>query len=273
MVLNALSIDVEEWYQTVLFNRNYTGDSEMTNLPENIADILDLLDRHNVKATFFVVASVAEKYPDMIRTISGKGHEICSHGYSHKLVYKDSKQYFIKDVGYSLEVLSKLADKQILGYRAPTWSITKKMDWAIDSLCSLGLKYDSSIYPIGINLFDLQENYRRFPYEIKEDFIEFPPSTFKFLGYNFPFSGGIFLRFFPLDFIKKQIHDINKDKHPAVVYLHPWEFDHNYPKVALLSWKHMIQYGNLESVKIKLESLLETFRFCPMRECLQLLNY
>ncbi len=272
MVVNALSIDVEEWYETMLFDRNYTGDSEMTNLPENIADILDLLDKHNVKATFFVVAHVAEKYPEAIRIISGKGHEICSHGYLHRPVYKNSKQDFIKDVGYSLGVLSKLANTQILGYRAPTWSITKEMDWAIDVLYSLGLKYDSSIYPVGINPFNLPENHKRFPYKIKADFIEFPPSTFKFLGYNFPFSGGIFLRFFPLNFIKKQIQDINKDKHPALVYFHPWEFEHSYPKVALLSWKHMIQYGNLESVKVKLKSLLETFRFCPIRECLHLLN-
>lgn len=268
-VVNVLSIDVEEWYQTILFNKAGYSNMEVTDLPKNIYDILLLLDAYNTKATFFIVGSVAEKYPDVVKMIAQRGHEIASHGYHHRVVYKMSKQEFIKDTSLSLDVLRRTAQVEILGYRAPTWSIAKNTYWAIDALKSLGLKYDSSIYPVSWNLLE-SIKLKKFPYKIKDDFIEFPPSTFQFLGYNFPFAGGTFLRFFPYNFIKNIIIEINKKWHPATVYLHSWEFDDEAPKLNIQKWRYLIQYGNLRSVKRKLRLLLQNFKFSPIREVLRL---
>lgn len=267
-VLNALSFDIEEWYQAIMFDRNDYNDNEITRLPKNISEILSILNRHNTRATFFIVGILARKYPDVIKMIAHNGHEICSHGYLHRPVYRISRQEFIKDIGQSLEILKCSVGTQILGYRAPTWSITKNTEWAIEVLRSFGLKYDSSIYPMSGTIFNSRDH-ERFPYEIKNNFFEFPPSTFKILGYNFPFSGGTFLRLFPSGFIKNKILDINKKGHPAVVYFHSWEFEEvaSMPKMPKL--KYLAQYHNHGSVRQKIESLLQNFKFSSIKEVLQ----
>lgn len=270
-VLNAITIDVEEWYQTILFNRERDNNIGITDLLKNMCEILSLLDRYNTKATFFIVGTVAEKYPDIVKMIAEKGHEIASHGYLHRLVYRMSKQDFIKDVGLSIDILRRDAQVEILGYRAPTWSIMKYTHWAIDVLKSLGLRYDSSIYPASTHLFNCKD-LKKFPYEIRNDFIEFPPSTFQFLGYNFPFAGGTFLRFFSFNFIKNRIMEINRKEYSAMVYFHSWEFSDEGLRLNIPKWKYFIQYGNLRSVKVKLKLLLENFKFSSIREVLQLNN-
>lgn len=266
-ILNAITIDVEEWYQTILLNRHESH--EITNLPNNILDIIYLLDKYHTKATFFIVASLVKKYPGLTKMIVDKGHEISSHGYLHRLVYKMSKQEFIDDVVRSVDILRKSSDTEVIGYRAPTWSITKKTYWAIDVLNSLGLKYDSSIYPVSFNLFNLR-NRRRFPYEIEKKFIEFPPSTFQFLGYNFPFAGGFYLRFLPGSFIRNKISEINKKGNPVIIYFHSWEFDKKFSAQISSKWKRLIQCTNLNSVENKIRILLENFKFCPIKEVLHL---
>lgn len=268
-VLNALTIDVEEWYQTILFNRDGDNKSEITNLPKNVHEILLLLDKYDAKATFFIVGVVAEKYPDVVKMIAEHGHEIASHGYFHRIVYKVPKQSFIDDVSRSLDILKRTTQKEILGYRAPTWSITRNSRWAIEVIKSLGLRYDSSIYPVNVNLLKSLQ-LKRFPYKIKDDFIEFPPSTFTLLGYNFPFAGGTFLRFFSFNFIKNKITEINKMGYPAMVYFHSWEFSDEVPKLNIPKWKYLIQYGNLRSVKVKLKLLLESFSLSTIKDILQL---
>lgn len=269
-MLNILTIDVEEWYQTVLFNRNVEDNSEVSNLPEYIFKILDLLDKYNTKATFFIVGIVAKKYPEVTKIISRKGHELASHGYLHRLIYKLSKEDFFQDVKTSLDVLQRYSESKIIGYRACTWSITKDVFWAIDILKSLGFKYDSSIYPITLNAFN-SDKLQRYSYQIKKDFIELPLSTFRFMKYNFPFSGGTFLRLFSLDFIRKNIIKINKLGYPAVVYFHSWEFDTDLSYVPMIpKWKRLIQYGNIETVNKKIEFLLKHFKFSSVKEVLQL---
>ncbi|MFH1397327.1 MAG: polysaccharide deacetylase family protein [Candidatus Omnitrophota bacterium] len=269
-VINAITVDVEEWYQTILFNRNNNAeDSLITNLQNNINDILLLLDEYNTKATFFIVASLAVKYPKLIKIIFDKGHEICCHNYYHRLVYKMSKKEFSDDIGLSLDILRKNTNKEILGFRAPSWSIIKDSHWAIDILHSYGLKYDSSIYPINFNLLHYK-NYKRLPYRIKEDFIEFPPSTFKFLGNNLPFAGGIFMRFLHSSFIINKIREINDEGNPAMIYFHSWEFDRKTPSMIYKKWKRLIQYGNLSSIRDKIKLLLENFKFCPIKDILQI---
>lgn len=269
-IINAISVDVEEWYQTILFSSNNNVKVRLvTNLAINIADILSLLNEYNTKATFFIVGSLAEKYPEAIRMIADNGHEICSHNYHHRLVYKMSKEEFSRDLRLSLDALRKNSNKEVLGFRAPSWSITKDSHWSIDILRSCGLKYDSSIYPVNLDLFNSQ-SHKKFPYKIKNDFIEFPPSTFQFLGNNFPFAGGTFLRLFNSSFIFNKIKGINEKGNPAMIYFHSWEFDNGPPDLICQKWKQLIQYGNLGSVREKVKLLLKNFKFCPIKEILQI---
>jgi len=267
LMRNALTIDVEEWYQTVLFHNGVYNNGRLTDLPKNIQEILETLEEYNTKATFFMVGSVAEKYPNMIRQIVDNGHELSSHSHLHKLVYKMNKQEFSDDVSQSLDVLRKISGTDILGFRAPTWSIFPNTIWAIEALKSLGLKYDSSIYPVSTNLFRCRE-LKRFSHKILDDFIEFPPSTFQILGYNFPFAGGTFLRYLPENFIKNRVTEINKKGNPAVVYFHSWEFDNDIPVQKIPKWKRIIQYNYLSSVKTKIELLLRNFKFTTMKDIL-----
>jgi polysaccharide deacetylase family protein (PEP-CTERM system associated) len=267
-IKNILTVDVEEWFHTVLFKHQFAGGNYSTNLIQNINDILGLLEEKNTRATFFIVGSIADKYPDIIREIARKGHEISSHGYSHSLVYKMSKEQFAADTDKSLCALAKVSNVPVLGYRACTWSITDKMHWAIDLLRSLGFRYDSSIYPLSINPFSSFCPDDR-PHVVCGEFIEFPPSTFGFLGCRLPFSGGTFLRFLSYGFIKDKINKINKKGNPAMVYVHSWEFDDEVPQVKNLpAWMKYIQYKNILSVREKLCRLLEDFDFAPIRDFL-----
>lgn len=265
-VLNALTFDVEEWFQTVLFNRdNHPSRGSLRN---NVLEILDLLDTYKVQATFFISAVTAESYTFLVKQIHARGHEIASHGYHHRSVYTLPPRIFKDDVSRSLDVLSGITGAKVIGYRAPTWSIFRKMVWAVDVLEQLGLKYDSSIYPASKNIF-VCKGLPISPYHLKGGLIEFPPPVFSWMGYNIPFAGGTFLRFFSEDFIKTKLLNINHKGMPALVYFHSWEFDHALPSGGIPSWKKIVQYGNLRTVKGKLIFLLENFRFTSVRDVLQ----
>lgn len=264
--VNALTIDVEEWYQTILFFKDNQENTRVTNLLKNIHEILTLFAKYKAKATFFIVGSVAQKYPNLIKEIIRSGHEVASHGYFHQLAYRLPEKDFFYDVKKSLDILNDLTGNHIIGYRAPTWSITQEMSWAIDILKSLKLRYDSSMYPVGFGL----SNFKRFPYEIKEDFVEFPPSVFQFLGCNFPFAGGTFLRLLPFDFIKNKISELNKKGSSSMVYFHSWEFDEQAPCRYIPKWKYLVQYSNVKSVKRKIEFLLKSFKFSSIKDILQI---
>lgn len=269
LITNALCIDVEEWYQTILFNRNSLSDTEITDLPENVYGILSLLDQYNTKATFFIVGLLAKKYPGLIKTISKSGHEIASHGYLHTSLYSMSRKEFSRDLDASLDILNKFSQVKIIGYRAPTWSIRMDAGWVIDILRLKGFRYDSSIYPLSTNLMRCIK-LKIYPYTLDKDLIEFPPSVFRFMGYNFPFAGGMFLRFLPFCLIERKIKYINSRGYPAMVYFHPWEFANNVSKLNVRGWKRWVQYGNASSVKKKLNLLLQKFKFGPIKDILGL---
>lgn len=263
--LNALTIDVEEWYQTVFFNKAGYKNDMVTDLAKNIDEILELLEEYNIKATFFIVGLVAEKYPDLVKRIKNGGHEIGSHGYSHNLIYELSKEQFAEEAKKSTDIIEGIIKDKIIGYRASTWSITSRMTWAIDVLESLGFKYDSSIYP---KSFNFNNSYKRFPFEIKKGFIEFPPSTSRFLMLNLPFAGGIFMRFNRPGYIYNGISKVNKMGFPALIYFHSWEFSNDKSLSGIPTRKRFIQYGNIGSIKKKLNFLFKNFKFCPIRDLL-----
>ncbi|MBW3012125.1 DUF3473 domain-containing protein [Candidatus Woesearchaeota archaeon] len=270
-MLNALTFDVEDWFMVHNFEsfiKFEDWEIYQPRLDQNVEKILNILDDHDVKATFFVLGWVAEKFPDLIKLISKKGHEIATHGYRHKLVYSQTKTEFASDLKKSISVLEKLIKKKVIGHRAASFSITKDSLWAIDILKKNGLKYDASIFPITHPDYGISDAPVS-PYVI-DGIKEFPASTVKLFGVNFPVSGGGYFRVFPYFFTRWALRKINNQGRPAIIYLHPWEFDPKQPKQKVEFSKRFRHYTNLSSTKKKLDKLLTDFHFAPVKEVLKL---
>ncbi|MCD4779812.1 MAG: DUF3473 domain-containing protein [Candidatus Omnitrophica bacterium] len=180
-----------------------------------------------------------------------------------------TQKEFISDVTPSLGILRNMTGKKIWGYRAPTWSIAKDVDWTMRTLKSIGLKYDSSIYPISKNIFTGHKK-QRFAHDIIKDFKEFPPATFQFGGGSFPLSGGTFLRYWPVSFVRRNIEKMNHARQAAMIYFYPWEFYKDIPQKKIPAWKYAVQWGNVRCVRPKVECLLQNFKFLSIRDVLNL---
>ncbi|MEZ4736142.1 MAG: DUF3473 domain-containing protein [Caldilineaceae bacterium] len=268
---NALTIDVEEHFQVHAFEKvvdRSAWECYPSRVVANTRRILALLAESNVRATFFILGWVADRYPDLVREIAANGHEIATHGYSHELVYRQTPQEFAADVTRSLDAINRpLGGLRSFGYRAPSFSITNLSLWALDVLREHGIAYDSSIFPLtahdryGINNAD------RFANKTHGGLWEFPVSTVRLGRQNWPVAGGGYFRLFPLWLTRQAIRHLNAQGHPSVIYLHPWEFDPAQPRIAsapLLSrFRHYVNLGRTES---RLRMLLREFKFAPMRE-------
>lgn len=272
-VKNILSIDVEEWFQVENLKQAIApkgwGYCE-ERLAFNISEILSLLEERKQKATFFVLGWIAEKYPEIVRAIDQKGHEIASHGYAHKIVFTQNEKEFREDVRKSLEILGRLTGKQVLGYRAPSFSINQNSFWAFEVLSDLGIRYDSSIFPIKHPEYGIPSA-PRFPFDIKlkdgKSLKEFPLSTFRVLGLNLPVAGGAYLRILPYWYNRWGIKRMNAKGRRAVVYFHPWEIDPGQPRELVSFSKRFRHYTNLDIMKEKIKKLLEDFEFTSFSLC------
>lgn len=274
-MINALSIDLEDWHNTFL--GNYTTKRE-DQINESTTLILNLLDTYDTKATFFVLGVVADKYPELIETIYERGHEIASHAYSHTAIYDLDKVKFEDEIKRSVTVLKSATKENPIGFRAPTFSIDNSTKWAFEILKKHGFKYDSSIFSIKTRFYGVPDAplhpYRPSMEDITKEepnggIIEFPLTILKF-GVNIPIAGGFYLRFLPFWFLKLAIKKVNKTR-PAIIYIHPWEIYNKTPRIkeAPFSYKFMIYHG-IDSVQRKLEGLLKSCKFKPVREVLQL---
>ncbi|MBI5789435.1 MAG: DUF3473 domain-containing protein [Candidatus Schekmanbacteria bacterium] len=272
MISNALTIDVEEWFQVTSLepyvSRQDWGD--LTSLVEpQTRKVLEILAGKNIKATFFILGYVAKKYPRLIKEIAGYGHELAVHGDEHRLVCHLSPDKFREEVSCPKQIIEQITGQKVIGHRAPSWSITDKTLWAFGILEELGYKYDSSLIPgkirYGISRAEL------FPYRIN-NLVEFPLSTVKIAGCRFPFSGGLFLRTLPVDFVTSRIRQINRLHQPALVYLHPWELDPDHPRIKTGFKEYIIHYYNLKYTESKLGKLLDRFKFDTVKNILQIGN-
>ena len=234
-----------------------------------MSKILRILDRYGLKATFFFLGWIADRYPEAVSEVAQKGHEVAIHGYEHRLIYTQSPVEFEADVVRAVEAVRKAYDGPILGYRAPTFSIRKDTLWALDVIRKLNFQYDSSIFPIQrerYGIIDIQDG----PHEISDGLIEFPMSTMGFLGRKLPVCGGGYLRLFPLALTCHAINELNRKRQPAIVYLHPWELDPGQPRIWAGSGNTFRHRVNLRLTERRLEALCERFDFGPIREVLQL---
>jgi polysaccharide deacetylase family protein (PEP-CTERM system associated) len=331
-ILNALTIDLEDYYMVSAFEsvvKREDWHKYESRIERNTHRILEILAEakppstqfktqnsklkiardaaynsppdSGVRATFFCLGWIADKYPGLIREITACGHEIANHGYDHNLVYNMTSSEFREDVRKSKKILEDAAGKEVVGYRAPSYSITAKSLWALPILAEEGYRYDSSIFPIHHDRYGIPDA-PRFPFlvdldgvhgnrEVKlPDFdnvktvdasmdasngrfiVEYPISTVKLWGLNMPISGGGYMRLFPYGVTKKGLEKINKDEEkPFVIYLHPWELDPEQPRFndlsALSRFRH---YVNLDGTAEKLRRLLSDFTFSSMREVIGL---
>jgi len=271
---NILTIDVEDWYMDTDIS---TWDSYEDRIVQSTLKILNMLDKSNTRATFFVVGYVAEHHPELIEDIKDRGHEIATHGYSHTSIRKQTPSEFEEDLLKSIRILRKITKEKISGHRACQFSIVEETSWAIGVLKKNGLKYDSSVFPVKTHLYGVPDA-PLYPYHIassnikidnpEEDFFEYPLSVYKIpvVHKNIPIAGGFYLRVIPYWFIKHGVKKINKMNQPAIFYIHPWEFDPKQPRIKELKWYH---YYNLFNTEKKFKRLLKDFRFTSIKAWLK----
>lgn len=266
--VNVLTVDVEEYYHGHEFT-DVLGRDGIKVLPSRVVAeterLLDLLDAHGARATFFTLGSVAQRYPRLLRDIAARGHELASHGWDHTPVYALGRERFRADIRRTRQVLEQIGGRSVGGYRAPNYSIRRDTPWAWTVLFEEGYRYDSSVHPIVHDRYGFPDA-PRFPYVVARigdvPFWEVPVGTARLLGFNVPVGGGFF-RLFPASLLENAIAAVNRrERRPVVLYVHPWEFDPDQPRLATLSRRQRFRhYVGLRSAEAKLSRLLSTFAF------------
>jgi polysaccharide deacetylase family protein (PEP-CTERM system associated) len=277
---NIMSIDVEDWYSSSL-DLFKDSDIQHGNKPDpsivtNTRHSLEMLRKTENSGTFFILGTVAEHYPDLVKEILDSGHEVATHGYGHNLVYKLDEKSFAEDLEKSLGFLGRAGCSDVIGYRAPYWSITKKSLWALDVLKKFGFCYDSSIFPIRRKLYGIPDA-RTEPYKHDNGLWEFPPATYRFFGINIPIAGGGYLRLAPYSLIKRAIEK-NQSQNTKVFYFHPYELDPSDVEMkhkvkSMVSFIYWIQQivGRKDNPQ-KLKKLIEGYDFVSFVEVLKYLE-
>ncbi len=301
VVVNAFTVDLEDWAHGLL-----GGETPITSrVVSNVERMLALLERHNVKATFFALGKVCEKFPELLPRVAACGHEIASHGYAHDLVFNMTPESFREDVRRSVDLIGEQTGAAPIGYRAPAFSITRQSLWAGPILAELGFKYSSSIFPIRGSRYGIA-GAPAFPFHWEDwltarqagvsgaagkpearglapnrwvqthptGVIEFPMTTLAFAGRRWPVCGGGYLRLLPTCFLKAAVRQAHRIGQPAVVYMHPYELDvSEVRELERVGWRFGRKAALTQSlfrcfVKRRLADIFQTFKFAPMREVL-----
>ena len=275
-VINAMTIDVEDYFHVSVFDGLVPREkwSQMeSRVSRNTDRLLEIFDDAGVKATFFVLGWVAERFPDLVRRISESGHEIASHGFAHRLIYDQTPAAFRDDVRTSKDLLEEVTGKTVNGFRAPSYSVTPRTLWALDVLIEEGYTYDASVFPIHHDRYGIPLSPRH-PYVISSragSLVEAPASTIRFGRFNFPVGGGGYFRLLPYEWTHLGISRINKDeRRAAIFYLHPWEVDPGQPRLQAGMIGRLRHYRNLDQTESRLRRLLKDFRFGPLGSVLSL---
>lgn len=265
---NYMTIDVEDYFQVSAFEDIIAPedwDSMEQRVERNTSHLLDILNKNSTKATFFIVGWIAEKFPHLVHTIHSQGHAIGCHSYWHRKVYTLTPDEFRTDTLRAKSILETITKEPVLGYRAPSYSITEKSLWALDILKELGFTYDSSIFPIYHDTYGIP-GAPRFAYQHPNGLFEYPLSTVLLFGQPIPISGGGYFRLFPYWFTRKALKAINrKEGKPFIFYLHPWEIDPEQPRMQQAKkFSKFRHYNNLKRTSSRLNRLLSGFRFTPL---------
>jgi polysaccharide deacetylase family protein (PEP-CTERM system associated) len=265
---NALTIDVEDYFQVSAFAPHIDRkewNSRECRVERNVTRILDMLSRRQVKATFFTLGWIAERYPKLIRQIAEQGHEVASHGYGHERASDQTEEAFFADIQLAKVILEDLCGTEVKGYRAPSFSIGKGNLWAFDCLEKAGYRYSSSVYPIHHDHYGMPDS-PRFAYQIRPGLKEIPVTTLRVLNRNLPSSGGGYFRLLPYALSRWMLGRVNQqDAQAGIFYFHPWEIDVEQPRVAGISQKTKFRhYVNISRMEARLEQLLGDFKWGRM---------
>jgi len=274
-VKNGLSVDVEDYFHAEAITGRIGRSSwerMQSRVVRNTNRVLDLFSEHRVRATFFVLGWVAARFPELVREIHSRGHEIGCHSFWHRLVYRLTPEEFREDTRRAKDIIESATGARIIGYRAPSFSITKRSQWALKLLWELGFQYDSSIYPIRHDRYGIPEHPRfhcRYGHEGSWRIDEFPISTWRWGPVNLPFGGGGYLRILPLAYSQRAFRIVNKrEGQPAIIYFHPWEIDPEQPRLSVSLSSRFRHYTNLEKMKARVEWLLKSYHFVPLCDLL-----
>ncbi|MBI3463911.1 MAG: DUF3473 domain-containing protein [Planctomycetes bacterium] len=272
---NALTIDVEDYFhvsgfESIVDRRSWPAFE--SRVAANTYRLLRLLERHGVRATFFVLGWVARRHPQLVRELHRAGHEIGCHSYWHRLVYRMSPREFRADLRMARQVVSEVTGSPVEAYRAPSYSITKKSLWALEVLGEEGVRYDSSIFPIHHDRYGIPQAPTH-PYRIaigQGRLWEFPPSVYRLAGVNVPVGSGGYLRLYPLSLTMRCLRGINaRWRQPFVLSVHPWELDPEQPRLCGSRVSRFRHYVNLHVTEERLDRLLRLFRFGPLSGALE----
>lgn len=267
---HAFSVDVEDWFDGIPVSRETKASAERR-LDRGMGTLLDLLDEHETRATFFLLGPIASEHPELVRKIAGGGHEIGCHGWSHDLLYEMGPERFQEETRRAVDVIAGITGAPVRAYRAAYFSITGRSLWALEILAALDFRYDSSIFPVknwryGIADFDPRPQRMETP---AGPICELPVSVRKVLGRNIAASGGAYFRIYPYAVTRANLRALEKQRRPANFYLHPWELDPDHPRVGF-DWRaKCTHYVNLRTTEPKLRALLRDFEFGPLGEVLE----
>ena len=269
---NVFSVDLEDWYQGIEIDMDDWGNFE-SRIEQGLNPLLELLQQANTQATFFVLGYQAEKTPGLIKQLVSLGHEIASHGYSHRFVYQQTPEQFRDDCRRSKQLLEDICGCRVEGYRAPYFSITRESLWALDILVEEGYLYDSSIFPVRNYRYGLSDAGRK-PGFINTpagySLFEVPLSTIQppIVGHRalVPISGGGYFRLYPFGLTQHLVKRLHAEQMGLIFYMHPWEYDPHHPRIKLKrKLPQFTHYLNLHSSCEKTERLLKTHQFTTMR--------
>lgn len=272
-VTHAFSVDVEDWFQVLnmagIIDRARWDDFELR-CGDSTRRLLELLDRRQVKGTFFCLGWIAERLPDLIAEIHAAGHEVGSHGYDHRCLHDLGEAGFDEDLALTENALRGITGQNPTVFRACTWSITRRTPWALDVLARRGYRIDSSIQPVRHPDYGVPGAPTR-PYRVRSthgDLLEFPPLTLRWAGRHLPVGGGGYLRLFPLGLLRRGLRQAEREGLPGCIYVHPWEVDPEQPRQELGGVRGFRHYVNLRKTLTKLDRLLAEFRFGTVTDAL-----
>lgn len=277
-LLNAFTVDVEEYFQVSAFERQFprsAWDSIGSRLDIGLDALLRLAAEAEARGTFYFLGWTAERRPELLRRVISEGHEIGCHSFDHRLVYEMSEDDFRLDLRRALDAIQNATGEPCRLYRAPSFSVIDRSLWALEVLAEEGIRIDSSIYPIRHDRYGIRgaprHAYRPLPG--RPEFVEVPPSTVRIAGVVLPCAGGGYLRLYPMTLTKAAMRRINRrEGQPVVVYVHPWEFDPEQPRVdagILRNARHRVNIGRMRG---RMALLLRSFRFAPLSEVVNALG-
>ena len=279
MVTHHFTVDVEEYFHSSALEQLIPPerwDGMNRRAPRLVHRLLDRMDDHGVRGTFFILGWLAGHEPDLVKEIASRGHEVASHGWDHKRVIHQSAEAFRDSLHRTKHFLEDLVGQEVIGFRAPSFSIVPGKEWAFDALLEEGYRYDSSLFPIKLHPTYGYPGAERDPHWITRPsgrIAEIPPATLRLLWRNLPAAGGAYFRLLPYFWTQHSLRSARDRKVPATFYIHPWELDQERPQDLVLPRLVQLRlFGGRAGVWPRLERLFSEFRFRPIVDTLSFME-